>query len=122
MIHLLKQSIEIARARNQMKTVTAKRDAELLRMVAAFREGILNGESSAFMCHAICLPLQSLLAHGGLDVTRVQGWVDCGDYDMEHTWLRLADGRVLDPTADQFPLSLPPVYLGQLPAAYHVNQ
>ena len=30
---------------------------------------------------------------------------------MNHIWIRLADGRVLDPTADQFG-DYPPVYLG----------
>lgn len=39
----------------------------------------------------------------------------------DHIWLELSDGRVLDPTADQFPLSLPPVYLGEQPMQYNVN-
>jgi hypothetical protein len=38
-----------------------------------------------------------------------------------HCWLALPDGRILDPTADQFVghgATLPPVYLGPLPVIY----
>jgi hypothetical protein len=97
-------------------------DKGLLSLATGFRKGILGGESSAFMCRAICLPLQGLLSIEGIETKLIQGWVDCGDHDMDHVWLELEDGRVLDPTADQFQLSLPPVYLGQLPTQYNVNE
>ena len=32
---------------------------------------------------------------------------------LSHVWLRLGDGRALDPSADQFVLGLLPVYLGE---------
>jgi len=39
----------------------------------------------------------------------------------EHIWIKLADGRVLDPTFDQFCSEEPvPVYLG-LPTEFHQN-
>jgi hypothetical protein len=36
---------------------------------------------------------------------------------MNHVWIKLTDGRALDPTADQFnvlfpAMKMPPVYLG----------
>jgi hypothetical protein len=104
------------------KQTRIKSDKALLGMVSGFRTGILNGGSPNFMCFAICAPLQSLLSIEGIEVALIKGWVDCGDYDMEHVWLQLEDGRVLDPTADQFPLSLPPVYLGEQPAQYNINE
>lgn len=67
------------------------------------------------MCFAVCGPLHGLLALYGVEAT-----IEDGEFgDWNHFWLRLPDGRVLDPTADQFndqlEHPLPPVYLG--PAA-----
>lgn len=89
-------------------------DDELIEFAKEFREGILGGRESAWMCAAICWPLGSLLTMmHGIEVEYVEG--DLGE--CNHVWLRLADGRVLDPTADQFnrlfpDLAMPPVYLG----------
>jgi hypothetical protein len=91
---------------------------ELKRIARGFRRGILEGESSAFMCRAVCLPLQGLLSAIGMELDLVECEVDCGDYDMYHTCLRLSDGRILDPTGDQFPFRMPQVYLGPLPLRY----
>ena len=105
------------------KPMKENQDKALLKAVRGFRRGILGGGSPAFMCRAICLPLQSYLsAIFGIELLLVDGVVDCGDHEMYHTWLQLQDGRTLDPTADQFRLGLPPVYLGALPSQYEVNQ
>lgn len=94
------------------------KDRSLLAFAKAFREGILDGGSSAWMCATICWPLSTLLEINGVPNTAVES--DLGH--MNHIWLRLADGRALDPTADQFnalfDLHLPPVYLGP-PIAIH---
>jgi hypothetical protein len=55
----------------------------------------------------------------GVDCDAVES--DLGE--MNHIWIRLADGRSLDPTADQFCQlfginPMPPVYLGP-PVAIH---
>jgi hypothetical protein len=97
------------------------RDKKLLRIVSGFRDGILQGRSSAYMCYAICAPLQGFLSLARVHTSLVHGWIDLGDHNVDHVWLEMEDGRVIDPTADQFPLSLPPVYLGQLPTQYNVN-
>jgi len=87
-------------------------DDDLLAFAAEFREGILDGRSSWMMCFAVSAPLATLLRLHGVDVELVEG--DLGEFN--HVWLRLSDGRVLDPTADQFNdfgfPPLPPVYLG----------
>ena len=36
-----------------------------------------------------------------------------------HVWLRLSDGRALNPSADRFNAGLPPVYLGPPLAGVH---
>lgn len=94
-------------------------DAELIAFAADFREGILDGGPSNWMCAAVCWPLAGLLRFNGIDC-------DCIESDLghcNHIWIRLADGRALDPTADQFnqmfpSLNFPPVYLGA-PASIH---
>ena len=88
-------------------------DAELLGFATEFRDGILGGLGSAWMCAAVCWPLSGLLSACGVPNEAVES--DLGH--MNHVWLRLADGRALDPTADQFNalfpnMNLPPVYLG----------
>lgn len=95
-------------------------DEELVTTASEFREGILDGKPSAWMCAAVCWPLAGYLsAFHDLKTETVE--VDLGH--MNHIWLRLPDGRALDPTADQFnslfpQMSLPAVYLGP-PLAIH---
>jgi len=95
-------------------------DDELVRFATEFREGILDGDPSNWMCAAVCWPLSSLLRMHGVPNESVE--TDLGV--CNHIWLRLADGRALDPTADQFnDISvdkLPPVYLGE-PRLIHGN-
>ncbi len=94
-------------------------DAELIEFATDFRAGILDGGDSRFMCAMVCWPLAPLLKICGVECETVE--TDLGD--MNHVWLRLADGRALDPTLDQFnhlfAESFPPVYLGP-PTKYHV--
>lgn len=86
-------------------------DEELITFANDFREGILGGRPSAWMCAAISWPLANLLRCFGVECSCEEG--DLGD--CNHVWIELQDGRVLDPTADQFnyfPKQYPPVYLG----------
>jgi hypothetical protein len=84
-------------------------DAELLALTTEFRAGILGDRPSTNMCAIVCYPLEGYLSFLGVDVT-----LQHGDpvRQRDHVWLALPDGRVLDPTADQFDASLGPVYLG----------
>lgn len=88
-------------------------DEELIEFATDFRDGILGGRPSNWMCAAVCWPLSTLLGMHGVKNKSVES--DLGH--MNHVWLKLADGRALDPTADQFnglfpAMNLPPVYLG----------
>lgn len=94
-------------------------DDELLEFASEFREGIIDGVGggqSDFMCAAICWPLVTILNMQGVpceSVTTDNVETDYGS--CNHVWIRLADGRALDPTADQFnnvAREYPPVYLG----------
>ncbi len=97
-------------------------DAELVEFASEFRAGILDGRPSAWMCAMVCWPLSTLLEMSGVPNKAVES--DLGE--MNHVWLQLADGRALDPTADQFnalfpDMALPPVYLGA-PLVIHAAQ
>lgn len=87
-------------------------DKQLIKFASEFREGILDGDPPNWMCWMVCAPLSSLLAMHGVPNEMVES--DLGEFS--HFWLRLADGRALDPTADQFnalfATDRPAVYLG----------
>src|SRR6266849_4075219 len=88
------------------------KDAELIQCAAEWRESMIEdnafGEdgSAWLMCFVICAPLQGYLSFLGLDTQLKEGIVKLPPGSeaehVEHTWLQLSDGRVLDPTADQF--------------------
>lgn len=87
-------------------------DRELVKFVSEFLDGKNSPGTSRGMCAAICEPLSSLLELCGVPNEVVVSDHEClPDSEwMDHVWLRLADGRALDPTADQFGYA--PVYLG----------
>ena len=92
-------------------------DEQLLSFASSFRDGILGGEPSTMMCGAVSWPLAALLRHEGIDCETVESDLSehLGLLHANHIWIKLADGRVLDPTADQFNrwgYDYPPVYLG----------
>lgn len=94
-------------------------DAELIELVTDFRQGVIGDGDSAWKCAVVCWPLAGYLVFLGVECECIES--DLGH--CNHIWIRLADGRALDPTADQFnrlfpDLGLPPVYLGQ-PIAIH---
>jgi hypothetical protein len=87
-------------------------DAEIVEFAREFRDGVLGGGSSRLMCFAICAPLETLLGLSGVECELVEA--DFGY--INHVWLKLPNGDILDPTADQF--GFEPVYLGPLPWQY----
>lgn len=96
-------------------------DAELIEFAREFRDGIIDGGLPTLMCFAVCAPLVTLLNLHGVNAKLVES-------DLEwcnHFWLRLEDGRALDPTADQFNYldgaKLPAIYLGA-PTKYHISR
>ena len=83
-------------------------DAELIEVARDLRAGILGKRASAGMCMVVSAPLQGLLSA----IYGVETTLETLDFGIiNHVWLRLADGRVLDATADQFDRA--PIYLGE---------
>lgn len=77
-----------------------------------FRDAVLQGRPSERMCAAISAPL-----HDALKILAVPNELMVTDLgECNHIFLRMRDGTVLDPTADQFNWcsaeQLPGVYLG----------
>lgn len=97
-------------------------DDELVAFAWDFRVGLMGEKGSPEgMCFAVAAPLASLLCVSGVEAELVASDhsdnPDSGWY--EHYWIRLADGRVLDPTFDQFCSEEPvPIYLGK-PTEFH---
>ncbi len=96
------------------------KDVEVLQYATQFRHAIIGDGDSTQMCAAISGPLASAFAIKGIPALVMES--DLGI--CNHVFLRLADGRILDPTADQFnwcsSQSLPGVYLGP-ETAIHKN-
>lgn len=70
----------------------------MLTYAREYREAVLRGDSSAWMCAALSAPL-----HAAFQVLGIPSQLVVSDLgECEHIFLHLADGRVLDPTADQF--------------------
>lgn len=95
-------------------------DHDLLRIARAARERITLGGKSSGYCAVVCVPLATYLAWRGMAAVDVHGAVG----EWQHAWIALGDGRILDPTADQFnrpgASRMPPIYLGPIPAHYEV--
>lgn len=64
----------------------------------AFRDGLLAGKSSEWMCAAVSWPLAGFLDALGVETEAVE--VDLGH--CNHTFLRMKDGTIIDATCDQF--------------------
>lgn len=101
-------------------------DKQLISFTTKFRKGILNGNTSKGMCFAICSPLSTYLGMGGIKAELTRGLVNLENDGGQHDWLTLKDGRILDPTADQFKkpdgFEMPPVYLGEKPEWYDAGK
>lgn len=97
-------------------------DAELREFAWEFRTGILGEKGSPEgMCFAVSAPLAGLLSACGVEAELVESDLSAHPSSVwyEHVWIRLADGRVLDPTFDQFCSEEPvPVYIGE-PTEFH---
>ena len=97
-------------------------DAELIGFCRDFRHGVLGQNAAGDgACAIICWPLASLLRISGVDAICRDGEFneDSAAPFANHVWLELPDGRVLDPTFDQFCSEEPvDIYLGP-PTEFH---
>lgn len=72
------------------------------------RKRILAGMSSHGACGYVSLHLGDSLAYEGIEAFLCKGDVGEGI----HCWLELADGQIIDLTADQFGNHYPTIYIG----------
>jgi hypothetical protein len=107
-------------------------DRQMLRFARQVRARFLGRGKPDGKCFAVAAPLCALLTMVGVRTTLVQGRVvlrprkpGAPRQTMSHFWVslsepgtKLAREVILDPTADQLGLGLPPVYLGRLPFRY----
>lgn len=100
-------------------------DRQIYKIVREFRSGMLGprgrGDS---MCFAVCGPLVGLLRAMGIEAELRMAWLKlCEIGTSNHFWIELPDGRVIDPTADQFNhmlgRKLPKIYFGPPDADLH---
>lgn len=85
-------------------------DDALMAYTGSYRTAVLSTlrRSSQHMCVALTEPLHAALGFLGVPASMVEADLP----ECQHVFLRLADGRVLDASADQFGPAYPPVYLG----------
>jgi hypothetical protein len=99
-------------------------DRELIRITSGFTKGILNKRESKSMCFAVSFPLQGYLSFCGLEAEIIEGEIKLNKEVWNHFWLRLPDGRILDPTANQFKTpdgkEMPKIFIGNKPEWYKV--
>lgn len=68
------------------------------RTVKQFVRGLLGRRKTKGQCFVVCAPLTAYLNVIGHEASLVEGTVS-GNH---HYWIELADGSIIDPTADQF--------------------
>lgn len=101
-------------------------DKEIIAFALNFRKGLIGRSPSAGKCAKVSLPLLVLLMLHGIAGEIESGKVyienERTSFDMSHVFIRLADDRILDATADQFKTptgrAMPKVYLGPCPPWY----
>lgn len=101
------------------------RDKQLIKIARDFRRGMIGKNTAGGgFCGMICWPLSSMLS-GIYGVKNECASADLDDEKSDwanHVWIKLADGRVIDPTFDQFCSEEPvDVYLGP-PTEFHIEQ
>jgi len=97
-------------------------DTEIKKIASGFTKGLLGKRKSNSMCLAVTAPLQGYLSFCGLETELIEGEIKVGKITWNHFWLKLPDGRILDPTANQFKTpdgkDMPKLYLGKKPDWY----
>jgi hypothetical protein len=73
---------------------------EIKKIAKGFTKGLLDGRPTTDMCYVVCSPLVAYLHFCGIDCSLTEGEVN----QYHHFWITLSDGRIVDPTADQFGL------------------
>ena len=86
---------------------------ELKQVSREFRGGLIGKREGDMMCAVVCYALNGYLSFLGQSSTIEEVMLKYSN----HVFLRLPDGRILDPTADQFG-DYPAIYVGK-PLWFH---
>jgi hypothetical protein len=105
-------------------------DKELIRITTQFTRGLLGRKKVKSMCFVATAPLQGFLSACGVETKLLEVEIEIETKDEIHIWnhfcLELEDGRILDPTANQFKTpegeEMPNVYLGKKPKWYKTKK
>jgi len=95
-------------------------DKEIIRLTREFKKGLMGKRNTKSMCFVVTFPLQGYLSFCGLKTKLVEGEIKTNEGIWNHYWLKLPDGRILDPTADQFNNNLSEIYLGNKSNYYRI--
>lgn len=77
-------------------------DKKLRQIAMAFTSCILETRGSADMCFAVCSPLATYLNFCRVQCELTEGVINHEGGKWHHYWVTLSDGRIIDPTANQF--------------------
>lgn len=98
-------------------------DKEIKKISEGFTKGALGSRDSLNMCWVVCLPLQGYLSFCGCETKVIEGNIEINNENYHHYWLQMQDGRIIDPTANQFNelgVKMPKVYFGNKPDNYKI--
>lgn len=94
---------------------------KLLKIVKSFRYGMIGRKGGRLQCYKVCAPLQGYLSMIGIETKLIEGDACYYRYWIGHYWLEMEDGKIIDPTAEQFATEkrlMPRVYIGVKPRWY----
>lgn len=97
---------------------------QLMLYVKQFRYGMLGRKKGSKYCYMVCWPLSGSLNFLGVKNDLIEGEVYYYGYWIGHFWVRLANGKIIDPTAGQFSTGkrpMPTVYIGKKPRWYRAK-
>lgn len=79
-------------------------DKKLIKITTQFTKGIIGKDTTKGKCFMVCSALQSYLTIMDVKCKLIKGVIKVKSEKeiWNHFWLKLNDGRILDPTADQF--------------------
>lgn len=98
-------------------------DEEIRDIAKKFVKGLLSKKSTTDMCYLVCQPLQAYLYFLNVDCKLTEGEIKFAGNEWHHFWITLADGRIIDPTANQFiknsGIRMKNLYVREKPYYYH---
>lgn len=103
-----------------MKTEACSENKFLFDIIFTFVDGLLNhaGVKHAGNCYMVSEILQDYLATYWLvDSDLINAKVKQGSESINHYYLQMNNGEIIDATASQF-IDMPKVYIGKIPSNY----